>query len=275
MTELKDHAAASAAEAQNVQIEALDIAKLETAEKLTFKGRLSLLRTALWQYLKELPVKAIVFMIDAVKKAVPVIKGFLVSFVQKLKAGLAALGAWLKQKFIDFKALPTRAKVSFLLGLVCGGLAIATVKLVIDGKVNLGLKTNFLNSFADVADAKFEVAKDEVFEDFTDPLNHPGYAVTMDRVIVNLRRPADGSNSMGLFAFYFETSNQDSAVELRDRESEARDIVLRTLEQMPYEDLATVPGKEKLKVNIRKNLNALITKGQVRRVFIKTFVIKM
>jgi flagellar basal body-associated protein FliL len=79
---------------------------------------------------------------------------------------------------------------------------------------------------------------------------------------------------MGVFAFYIETSNQESAVELKDRDGEARDVISRTLEQMSAEGLSSVDGKEKLKIVIRKNLNSILTRGQVRRVFIKNIVLK-
>lgn len=174
----------------------------------------------------------------------------------------------------DFRDLPLKGKLMIFAALGFGALAVMTMKYTLGGKISFGVSQRFLRSFADVADATYTYSESEPIDDFTDPLFHPEHVLLLDKFVVNLRRPQDGSNPMGLFEFYLEASNQDCAVELKNRSGEVRDVISRTIEQMPYSELVTVEGKEKLKIIIRKNINAIVTRGQVRRVFYKTVILK-
>jgi flagellar basal body-associated protein FliL len=181
----------------------------------------------------------------------------------------------IKQALINFKNLPGRGKLIFALALAFGALAIFTLKLTVGDRANpFAVGTKFLKSFGDSADAAYSFDEHDPIDDFTDPLFHPEHVIMLDKFVVNLRRPSDGTNPMGLFEFYFEASNQDCAVELKDREGEARDVISRAIEQLSYTELMTAEGKEKLKVVLRKAVNSFLTRGQVRRVFIKTVVLK-
>jgi len=192
------------------------------------------------------------------------------SFFHFLKAVLKELKSWI----VDFKRLPNKSKLTVFLALGFGVLAMLVLKTTLGGQISLKLGPQFLHSFADVADTKFTYEKNDPFEDFTDPLLHPEHVIEIEKMVVNLRASGKAENPMGLFAFYFEASNQECAIELKDREGETRDVIGRTLEQMTYEDLATIDGKEKAKVAIRKSLNAFLTRGQVRHVFFKNIVLK-
>ncbi len=183
--------------------------------------------------------------------------------------------AWLKAQVSAFFALPKKAKLILFVALALGALAVLTLKISVAQRNGLHFGNIFFRSFAEVADGRFEYGKDEPMENFADPLFHPEHMMLLDKFVINLRQPRDGAtNPMGLFEFYLEASNQDSAVEIKDRQGEIRDVISRSLELMSYNDLVTVSGKEKMKVVLRKNVNAILTRGQVRRVFIKTVVLK-
>lgn len=190
----------------------------------------------------------------------------------------AAVGGvqWSRRQINNFFGLPVKAKLTLLAALGMGALSVFILKLTLAPKFSLNFGGGiFFRSFAEVADARFDYDEDEPMEDFTDPLSHPEHVMLLDKFIINLRHPRDGSaNPMGLFEFYLEASNQDSAVEIKDRQGEIRDAISRNLEQMSYNELITVEGKEKLKVILRKSVNAVLTKGQVRHVYIKTIVLK-
>lgn len=179
---------------------------------------------------------------------------------------------WIAQ----YSRLPRKSKLMLWAAIALGGLSVATLVVSFSGQLHIDVGPKFLYSFADIADAKFVYDENEPLEDFTDPLFHPEHIVAVDRIIVNLRRPKNepDRNPMGFFDFYFEASTQECAVELKDREGEVRDLVARTLEQLTYEELVTIPGKEKMKLALRKSLNGFLTRGQIRRVFLKNIVLK-
>lgn len=173
-----------------------------------------------------------------------------------------------------FWMAPRLVKLKVIGVAVLGGALFAVVKLTFFGSLMPGMEPGFLLSFGTVADAAFEYDGDDPMEDFHNPLLHPENVVLIERLIVNLG-PADaGANSMGLFEFFIESSNREAAIEIRDRESEIRDLISRTVEQMPYDELVTVAGKNKLKMIVRHDLNSFLTHGRVRRVFYKTIVLK-
>jgi flagellar basal body-associated protein FliL len=135
-------------------------------------------------------------------------------------------------------------------------------------------ESQFLRSFADIADAKFTYNKGDPMEDFNNPLLHPEHVVLIERIVANLKPPGDGSNPMALIDVYIEVGTQEAAVELKDRESEVRDVVGRTLEAMPYDELVNAQGKSRFKIVLRKNLNEFLTKGRARRIYFKSIVLK-
>lgn len=185
------------------------------------------------------------------------------------------LFAWIKGRISQFRGLPRKSKALLITALVFGALAVFTLKISIGQKLNFNLGKLFFRSFAEVADARFEYDEDEPLEDFTDPLFHPEHMMLLDKFVINLKHPRDGSiNPMGLFEFYLEASNQDSAVEIKDRQGEIRDVISRNIEQMTYSDLITVDGKEKMKILLRKAVNTSLTRGQVRHIYIKSIVLK-
>lgn len=255
-------------------IESLDVERL-AREKQSFVGRVFYFLT--W------PFRRASYAPNSLGNRIlrlPVLLGPLVvksigSGFRGVKGSLGAFSHALKKALANFKAMNTKSKLMVGAVVVLGALSIVTLKMTIGGRLAiLNIEPGFLRSFADVADAKYTYDENEPMEDFTDPLFHPEHVILFDKIVVNLRQPRDGSSPMGLFEFYFEASNQESAVELKDRQGEARDIISRTLEQLPYDELVTAPGKERMKVALRKNLNAFLTRGQIRRVYLKTIVLK-
>lgn len=199
----------------------------------------------------------------AIKGLIPFILGLISGFFGKL---FGSIGAFFK--------MPLKQKGIVLLAV---GLSAALVILVLKGmggSVLPNFELKFLSSFADVADRSFKIQKDETFEDFDNPLRHPDFVVLIERLVVNLR-PSDFSETpMGMFEFYIEASTQEGAIEINERQKEIRDLMARTLEVATHADLATAEGKDKMKLNLRRELNTLLTQGRVRRVFFKTIILK-
>lgn len=197
---------------------------------------------------------------------------------QKTFAGLKTGAGWLigkiKGAILWFSHQPRTSKLLLIAVAALATAAIVMTRIAITGSFLPSLEKDFLYSFATAADKSYTFGADEKWQDLNDPLLHPEHIVLIERLIVNLRSPGDGSNPMALFDLYVEASSQDAAVELKGRDSEMRDMILRTMEQMTYEELITEAGKNKLKIFLRKNLNDLLSKGRIRRIFFKSFVLK-
>lgn len=133
----------------------------------------------------------------------------------------------------------------------------------------------FMLSLEEWAQAKYQHTATDQMESFYDSARTSQSIIEMKKIIVNLRRSAtSGPNPMGAFEFYIEGTVPESAVEVKDREPEMKDLFLRTIEEMNYDQLASGEGKHLLCERLRKELNRVLTKGKVRRIFIKTAIVK-
>jgi flagellar basal body-associated protein FliL len=206
--------------------------------------------------------------------AFPAAKAGAIKTLHALKAGLAWTAAKIKVGVAGFKAQSRQSKLLIFAVILLAAAAVAMTRIAIRGTFLPTLEKEFLTSFADGADAKYTFDQEEKWQDLNDPLLHPEHIVLLERLIVNLKNPGDGTNPMALLDLYVEAGSQDAAIEVKARDAEVRDMVLRTMEQMTYEELVTENGKNKLKVFLRKNLNEMITKGRIRRLFFKSIVVK-
>lgn len=97
----------------------------------------------------------------------------------------------------------------------------------------------------------------------------------LKKMVVNLK-PSTGSSENPMLAFEIRVDglSKEVMVELKDRESEFVDRVLRVTEDFSYDELAEATGKQKLAEKIVDVMNANLTKGQVRKVMFSTFFLK-
>ncbi len=206
--------------------------------------------------------------------ALPAVKDAVSKTISGIKAGLSWGTGKLKAALSWFAVQPKQSKLLVVAVAVLAIAAAVMTRIAISGSFLPSLEKDFLLSFANRADAKYTYDGEEKWQDLNDPLLHPEYIVLRERLIVNLRNPGDGTNPMALLDLYVEAGSQDAAIEVKARDSEVRDMILRTMEQITYDELVTEAGKNKLKVFLRKNLNEMMTKGRVRRLFFKSIVVK-
>jgi len=129
------------------------------------------------------------------------------------------------------------------------------------------VKDPFLRSWTEVADATYPILPEDLVENIDDPLKHPEYTVLIHRIAANLKAPNPHRTPMVTAELYIEASNQDAAIEIKDRELEVRDSLERVFEETTFEELDTKGGKERLKVHIRSTLDQILNKGHIKRVF--------
>lgn len=125
----------------------------------------------------------------------------------------------------------------------------------------------FLKNWAEVADHSFAIPIEAQGENIDDPLRHLEYTVLIPKIIANLKPPNRRASPMVTAELYIEVSNQDAAIEVRDRDREVRDSLERVFEGTTFDELDTKEGKEKLKIHIRSSLDQMLNKGHVKRVF--------
>lgn len=112
-------------------------------------------------------------------------------------------------------------------------------------------------------------------EEFYDNTRFAKNLVSMSPLNVNLK-PSENStdNPMLAFEVTVEGLSADAIVEIKDRQAEFKDMLARLSESKTYDELVAADGKRQLCDQFRDLLNANLTRGQVRRVLLKTFIIK-
>jgi flagellar basal body-associated protein FliL len=133
----------------------------------------------------------------------------------------------------------------------------------------------YIKGFDRVASQRFEFDPAKDLEEFDSPLRQPEHVVLIDQFVVNLRRVRANSNPMGYFGFYIESVNREAAIEVKDRQRQARDLMQRVVEQSTHAELESQEGKERLKRELRRVLNEeFLTTGRVRSVYFQQFLLK-
>jgi flagellar basal body-associated protein FliL len=120
---------------------------------------------------------------------------------------------------------------------------------------------------------KFYPAQD--MEPFFDSARVAQNLFALKRVVVNIRASeSSGPNPMAAFEIFLEGNSIEVIVEVKDRESEIRDRIQRIIEEMTYDQLNLPDGKQTLIEKLRRDVNKLVTLGQIRKIYLKTVVIK-
>ena len=99
--------------------------------------------------------------------------------------------------------------------------------------------------------------------------------MTMTKMFANVKSSENsGANPMLALEINVEGMSAESIIEIKDREAEFKDILLRESEDFSYDELTSVEGKKKLLEKYQSALNTNLTEGKVRRVLLKSFILK-
>ncbi len=198
-------------------------------------------------------------------------KGIAVVVLNKTKGVFTGL----KTVLMLFLKMPLKKKVVAFGALALIGLLILVIKQVKRGELLPDFRVPLVPTVAAFPDGSWTYDPDEELEDFFSPLRLPEHVVLLEKMVVNIQpSPSSEKNPMGYFEFYLEADSQEAAIEIGDRQSEVSDTVQRTLEEITYDEMITPSGKFKMKLIIRQNVNTLLTRGRVRKVFIGSMVVK-
>lgn len=151
----------------------------------------------------------------------------------------------------------------------------AVILLVWNFKGNLFNDKLFLTSFADLGGEVMEFNPLQDVEDFYDNIHFAKNLVTISQMRANLRNSVNsGPNPMLALEVTVEGLASDAIIEIKDREAEFKDMLLRLTEEKTYDELVEPEGKRIICDQYRDLINTNLTKGQIRKVHIKSFIIK-
>ena len=171
----------------------------------------------------------------------------------------------------NFKKHPKKAIGFWLLvGLVFAGKYFLIQKILYSGQHSL-----FINSYADFG---IEVYDYDIFDETEYYFENPQFAknfMSLTKLVTNIKPTEESSDNPMLSAdIVFESLSSEPIVEIKDREAEFRDLVLRLIENFNYDELVEADGKSKLASTILEAVNAQLSKGQIRKVFYNQFIVK-
>ena len=213
-----------------------------------------------WEWLKK---RSLQFLREDSKTIAKQWSGFL---TQKINS--------IRQELTKFLSLSWKLKLLFLFSLCLLILIPWVTHKAMRGEILPKSETLYIFDFNQVADSVVKLEGQERWERFRNPLRYPEYVVRFDRVIVMLKASRFSSkSSMGVFSLFYETSSQEAATELKDREAEVRDITARTLEEIEYDEIRQPEGKTKAKKLLVQALNKILNQGTVTRIYFKDLIV--
>lgn len=191
---------------------------------------------------------------------------FIVGLFQFLKARVrSGVDQWSKLSGVH--------KLSFvglliMFAIVTGYLTVAVKKDVIPEPEAL-----FLSSLEEISTESYNAdGPDELFYDNVRVAKN---LILLDKMVVNLKPSEEsGPNPMAAFELLVEGNTSDVMVEIKDREVAVRQLMLRSLEEFSFADAESSEGKRRMSARLAEELSQFLTTGRVRRVLIKTVLVK-
>ncbi len=99
--------------------------------------------------------------------------------------------------------------------------------------------------------------------------------MTLSKMFINVKSSeSSGPTPMLALEVNVEGISSDAIIEIKDREAEFKDLLIRFVEERTYDELITTEGKINLCDQFRIIINSHLTLGQVRKVLLKSFIIK-
>ncbi len=183
--------------------------------------------------------------------------------------------AKLKKYIQVYKKMPRQEKL-LVLSIALLTLSIPTgIYYLSENDLLPGFDTGYVDNFDKVADQVYYIDESEEWDDFLSPLRSPEFVVELEKIKANVRPTYKSTSTpMVYFKVRLKASSRKTAIEIKDREFEVRDIISRTTEEMSYDELLTERGKRIFKNKIKQNLAEMLNYGFIRDVYFKDLIIK-
>jgi len=193
----------------------------------------------------------------------------------RLKASVASIKAGIGAGLGEFKSYSLLKKLGFVVFVVFSVGSLFTVYTIYKKGIVPEKEELFIPSLENWANKKYIYDRRREVETFYDSTRFAQNIVLLPKIVVNIRRsPGSGANPMAAFELYAEGMSAEVVVEMKDREVEVKDLFSRVMEEMTFDQLDSVEGKQLLAEKLRREINRVLTTGLIRRVMIKTAIIK-
>lgn len=264
LTDLKEDANAG-----SDNIELLDIERiLAEEESKTLKNKFLRLKRKINNEFVLLAIKFKNLSLDLIQIHIPVLLKWLLA-----KAKLLSQRASAAARVFRFWSVKKKL-ASFGIALLSFTALFYTYQAITHGVVPEKSKL-FVNSLDEWAEKTYVFTQGENLEPFYDSARVKQNIMSLKRIVVNVRPSSrSGPNPMAAFEFFIEGLSSDVTIEIKDREFEVLDMVQRLMEEQTFDELDSPDGKTQLNEKIKKELNAFLTKGKVRKVYLKNAIIK-
>ncbi len=181
----------------------------------------------------------------------------------------------LQENLQAFLALPKKQKIAAGALLLLIVLFVGFLRYLLSGHSFLNPSENkFVLNLENVAEQKMEFDPATDMELFFDSPRIHLSQVLLGRIVVNLKSSAKSRSPMLAIELIIETLSEEIAIEIKDREPEIKDIISRKIEELSFENIDSQTGKVLLLERLRDELNRKLDPGAVRKVRIKTIVLK-
>ena len=133
----------------------------------------------------------------------------------------------------------------------------------------------FIQSFEKVADKVYTYDSATDSEPFYENLRSESNVFMIPKLVVNIKKSKNSKdNPMAAFEFIVEGWTPEAILEFKHREVEFRDLIQRTIEEFTFDQLESSEGKKVMCQQIQKAVNSKLATGQLKRVLIKTAIVK-
>lgn len=205
---------------------------------------------------------------ERLKELPKIILGGVKSFIKKR---LEALSEWQR----NFRYYSWKKKLAFFaIILMMAGTGFFIYRSLTQGILH-DKDELFIRSLETLSSAAEEYDPQTETEPFYDNLRTSSNVLLIPKMVVNIKKSAQsGNNPMGAFEFYLEGMIPEAIVEIKDREIEIRDLMQRVTEGFSFDQLDTAQGKILLCERIQKEINPRLTTGKLKKVWLKTIILK-
>jgi flagellar basal body-associated protein FliL len=262
-------AVATPGDIQNLNIELIDLDQLMLEEKANSNsGKIKRLIKSFRTHLRIFETSLETSLIYFLREGLP-------EFLKKSKTNAGRFFKMLNEGRRQFSYWPERKKYATisLFAAVVGTvffIYLAYTRTLLPVKTDL-----FTLTLEDVADRVETYDPVTGSEPFYDSSRASQNVMSLQKMVVNLHRSQQsGPNPMGAFEFYIEGNSPDVMVEIKDREYEVKDLFQRNIEDMSFDQMENSEGKQLLLEKLRREVNRMLTKGRIRKVFFKTAILK-
>jgi flagellar basal body-associated protein FliL len=197
------------------------------------------------------------------------------NLLKAMKHFFIALGGFFKGRIAAFGHLSRGLKLVAVVLFLASALTVVFIYRSYTHGVLPENQELIMASLEEWSGASYKYDAETEMDSFYDSPRTIQNIMSLPKMIVNIKpSQSSGTNPMAAMEFFLEGLSPEANVEVKDRESEIRDLFQRTMEDMTFDELDSPEGKQLLTEHLRQNLNNVLSKGKIRRVYIKEAVIK-